>query len=69
MTGLQGKDDELAELTERFCREVREGRSPTVEEYAARYPEHAAEIRELFPAFELLEHSGRGYVDRIQGRD
>jgi eukaryotic-like serine/threonine-protein kinase len=47
--------DPVEPLAEEFLRRRRCGDSPTPAEYAARYPDHAARILELFPALELLE--------------
>jgi hypothetical protein len=47
--------DPVNALAEEYLRRRRRGEHPTPEEYAARYPEHAAGILELFPALELLE--------------
>jgi serine/threonine protein kinase/WD40 repeat protein len=43
------------ELAEEYLHRRRRGERPTPAEYAARYPEHAARILELFPALELVE--------------
>jgi serine/threonine protein kinase/WD40 repeat protein len=47
--------DPVDELAEQYLRRRRRGEHPTPAEYAARYPEHAARILELFPALELIE--------------
>ncbi len=47
--------DPVEPLAEEFLRRRRRGDRPTPAEYAARYPEHAGRILELFPALELLE--------------
>jgi serine/threonine protein kinase/WD40 repeat protein len=47
--------DPVDELAEQYLRCRRRGERPTPAEYAARYPEHAARILELFPALELIE--------------
>ena len=47
--------DPVDELAEEYLRRRRRGERPTPAEYAARYPEHAARILELFPALELIE--------------
>ncbi len=47
--------DPVDELAEQYLIRRRRGEHPTPEEYAARYPEHAARILELFPALELIE--------------
>jgi len=50
--------DPLEKLAEQFASEHRGGLSPTIEDYAARYPEHADEIRDLFPAMLVMEDLG-----------
>jgi serine/threonine protein kinase len=47
--------DPVDELADDFVARQRRGETPTVEEYAARYPEHADEIRDLFPAIAAME--------------
>ena len=47
--------DPVEPLAEEFLRRRRRGERPTPAEYAARHPEHAGRIRELFAALELLE--------------
>ncbi len=50
-TGL----DPVEPIAEEFLGRCRRGDRPTAAEYAARYPEHAGRILELFPALALLE--------------
>ena len=47
--------DPIEKLTEEYLKRIRRGEQPTPAEYAARYPELAGRILELFPALELLE--------------
>ena len=47
--------DPIEKLTEEYLKRIRRGEHPTPAEYAARYPELAGRILELFPALELLE--------------
>jgi serine/threonine protein kinase/WD40 repeat protein/Flp pilus assembly protein TadD len=42
-------------LAEEFADRYRRGERPPLSEYVARYPEHADEIRELFPALVMME--------------
>ena len=42
-------------LAEEFVERYRRGESPKVSDYAERYPEHADEIRDLFPALVMME--------------
>lgn len=46
---------DLDEISELFLKEYRAGKKPTVEEFAARFPQFAEEITDLFPALSLLE--------------
>ena len=54
------------DLAEKFTQECREGLAPSLEDYANRYPEFADQIREYFPAIEVMELFGR--VDSSQKR-
>jgi serine/threonine protein kinase/tetratricopeptide (TPR) repeat protein len=47
----------VAEAADRFTDEVKQGRSPSVENYAQRYPEISTIIRQVFPALALLDGS------------
>jgi len=42
-------------LAEDFAMRIRSGETPSVEDYAQRYPEHAQVIREVFPPIEIVE--------------
>ncbi len=55
MPDADTRTDPLDDLTEEFARRWREGERPSVEEYAARYPQWADDIRALFPAVLLME--------------
>jgi serine/threonine protein kinase/WD40 repeat protein/Tfp pilus assembly protein PilF len=48
--------DPVEELAEEYLERLRRGENPRVEEYAERYPDHATDIRELFPALAKIEH-------------
>jgi serine/threonine protein kinase/Tfp pilus assembly protein PilF len=50
-------DSLVAEVADRFTEEVKQGRSPDIEEYAQRHPEIATIIRQVFPALEVLAHA------------
>ncbi len=54
----------LDQLAEEFAERFRRGERPAVEEYTARYPELADDIRELFPAMVKVEQVDEGQVDR-----
>ncbi len=68
--------DPIQKLTEEYLKRIRRGEHPTPADYAARYPELAVRILELFPALELLEglkpipedhalpRDGRGHAGR-----
>jgi eukaryotic-like serine/threonine-protein kinase len=51
----QSRLDPVDELAQQYLRRRRRGEHPTHAEYAARYPEHAERILEIFPALELME--------------
>ena len=46
----------VLELAEEFLDRYRAGERPSLKEYIDRYPEHADEIREVFPALAILEN-------------
>jgi serine/threonine protein kinase/WD40 repeat protein len=50
--------DPVEELAEEFLNRFRRGERPSVSEFLNRAPEHADEIRELFPALVLMEKAG-----------
>src|SRR5262249_10386813 len=52
----------VEELAEEFIARKRRGEKPTLEEYAARHPHLADEIRDLFPALLMMEDLGDGSV-------
>src|SRR5262245_2509033 len=45
----------VEQLAEEFAERYKRGERPSLSEYAARYPEHAEAIRDLFPAVILME--------------
>jgi serine/threonine protein kinase/WD40 repeat protein len=49
--------DPVEELAESFLERYRRGERPALTEYTDRAPEHADEIRELFPALVLMEQA------------
>ena len=53
----------VEELAEEFMQQRRNGKSPSIEEYARNYPQHAEEIRDLFPTLEMMEHVRRDVVE------
>src|SRR4051812_42537249 len=50
----------LGQLAEEFSNQVRQGRMPSIEEYAASHPALAGRIRALFPTLMLLEGLANG---------
>jgi WD40 repeat protein/serine/threonine protein kinase len=49
--------DTVDRLAEEFAERHRRGERPSASEYADRYPEHAEQIRDLFPALALIERA------------
>ena len=49
--------DPIDRLAESFLTRFRAGERPSIEEYAAKYPELADEIRDLLPALVELEQN------------
>jgi hypothetical protein len=47
--------DPLGQIADEFVEAFRQGKRPSVEEFARRYPAHADEIRDLLPALVLME--------------
>jgi WD40 repeat protein/tRNA A-37 threonylcarbamoyl transferase component Bud32 len=56
-TQSSGKYELLDQIAEEFADRFRRGERPAVHEYIERYPELAAEIRELFPAVVEVERA------------
>jgi serine/threonine protein kinase len=54
-SGSDCERDPIEEMAESFLERFRRGERPSIEEYAAKYPELADEIRELLPALVQLE--------------
>ena len=42
-------------LAEEFSQRLKAGESPTIEEYVAKYPQHADVIRAMFPSIKMME--------------
>jgi WD40 repeat protein/serine/threonine protein kinase len=49
------KRETVEQLAEEFVERYRRGERPALTEYTERYPEHADEIRDLFPALVMME--------------
>jgi hypothetical protein len=47
--------DPFGPIADEFVEAFRQGKRPSVEEFARRYPEHAAAIRDMLPALVLME--------------
>src|SRR6201999_3509708 len=45
----------VEQLAEEFVERYRRGERPPLSEYTERYPEHAEQIRDLFPALVMME--------------
>jgi serine/threonine protein kinase len=56
--------DVLGLVVESALDRLRRGEKPTAEEYAARYPQHAEEIREAFSALVMMEAVGGSSLER-----
>ena len=56
MKNFESACDQIEESAAEFLERHRRGEQPSVEEYAARFPEHAAEIRKLFPTIAAVEN-------------
>ena len=55
MTDSPDQRDPLELLADEFASRCRRGESPSVSEYAAKYPHYAQQIEELFPAVAMME--------------
>jgi serine/threonine protein kinase len=51
----QSSADPFGQIADEFVEALRQGKRPSVEEFARRYPAHADEIREVLPALVLME--------------
>src|SRR5262249_45523486 len=49
--------DPLGQIADEFVEAFRQGRRPSVEEFARRYPAHADDIRDMLPALALMEQA------------
>src|SRR5262249_28839952 len=47
--------DPFGQIADEFVEAFRQGKRPSVEEFARRYPEHADQIRDMLPALVLME--------------
>src|SRR5579864_8104843 len=64
----------VEKLAEEFIERRRRGETPTLEEYAGKFPELAEQIRSLFPALVMMERLGadttgsEAFVEPAAGR-
>lgn len=47
--------DPIGDIADEFVEAFRQGKRPSVEDFARRYPKHADELREVLPALVLME--------------
>lgn len=63
----EGKErDPLEELTEKFVREIQEGKSPDIERYVQLLPDQESEIRQLLPTIQLMEQLKGGSAPELE---
>jgi serine/threonine protein kinase/WD40 repeat protein len=55
MTASQDQRNPVDCLAEEFAERLRHGERPSLTEYVEKYPEHAEEIRDIFPALAMME--------------
>jgi WD40 repeat protein/serine/threonine protein kinase len=60
--------DPFGAIADEFVEAFRQGRRPSVEEFARRYPEHADAIRDMLPALVLMEKAKSAEVSAGQRR-
>src|SRR5215468_7344445 len=53
----QSSADPLGQIADEFVEAFRQGKHPSVEDFARRYPEHADDIRDMLPALVLMERA------------
>src|SRR5262249_23644206 len=49
--------DPFGQIADEFVEAFRQGKRPSVEEFARRYPDHADQIRDMLPALVLMEQA------------
>ena len=49
--------DPFGPIADEFVEACRQGKNPSVEEFARRYPQHADDIRDMLPALALMEQA------------
>ncbi|HKI37161.1 MAG TPA: protein kinase [Gemmataceae bacterium] len=63
MTNSGADRNPVDRLAEEFAERLRRGERPSLAEYLGKYPQHADEIRELFPTLAAREQPGTGAGD------
>lgn len=61
-----GKEEEVAQLVELFLDQLRKGKAPTPQSFAAAYPEFAHELAELLPPLVQMEDLGQSSAASVQ---
>ncbi len=56
MADVESKSEVVASLAEEFVERYRRGERPPISEYACKYPDLEAEIRDVFPAVAMVEN-------------
>ena len=69
MTLPKPDDNPVGRLAEEWRERLRKGEQPDLAEYTDKYPEHADEIRDLFPAIAMMEElkPSTGDVSSVSG--
>ena len=60
--------DPVEALAAEFLEKQRKGESPSISDYASRYPELAVDIQDLFPAIAAMEQAKERWVETSGGR-
>jgi serine/threonine protein kinase len=68
MSHSESEVDPLVNLAQEFAQAYRRGERPSLSEYAARFPEHAVRIRQIFPAMMAIEKLGPSQEWKPSGR-
>jgi serine/threonine protein kinase/WD40 repeat protein len=63
MAASQDERNPVDCLAEEFAERLRHGERPSLSEYVEKYPEHAEEIRDIFPALAMMEQLKPGTAD------
>ena len=65
MANTESQRNPVELLAEEFLECYRLGQLVSISTFVARYPEHAKEIQELFPALVLMEKAGEANTQRL----